>query len=149
MDSPHPKTGPSHGGQGEAGFIALEWVLAIAVLIIPVVLLAAGASRWPERQQGARAAAAEGARAAVLAQTHHDAITAGHAIATQVATNHGIPSEHVAITVDAPIWEWGATVTVTVTVEMPTLEVPGIGTWHAISWSTTSAQRIEDHRSLQ
>lgn len=144
--SPEPATRRRHG---EAGFIALEWVLAIAFLLLPVVLLGAGVSRWPEHQQLARASAGEAARAAVLAPTHADAITQANLIAHQVAADYNVPDTAITVAVDAPDWDWGAEVTVTITVTMPTLEVPGIGTWRATDWSTSSTQRIEDHRGLR
>jgi hypothetical protein len=134
--------------QGEAGFIALEWVLAIVFLLLPVVMLGAGVSRWPEHQQLARASAGEAARAAVLAPTHANAITQANLIANQVAADYNIPDSAITVAVDAPEWDWGAEVTVTITVTMPTLDIPGIGTWRASNWSTSSTQRIEDHRGL-
>ena len=148
MDSPHPERATPRAPLGEAGFIALEWALAIVTLLIPMVLVGAGVSRWPEHQQAARAAAAEAARAAVIAPTAEEADGVARAVAAQVATNYGLDPSAVTVAFAAPTWDWGAEITVTVTVEMPTLDVPGVGSWSATDWSTSSTQRIEDYRGF-
>lgn len=139
----------AHRPETEAGFVAVEWVAAVVFLLLPVVLIGAGASRWPERQEAARAAAAEGARAAVLADTYAGAVANATLIAGEVATNRGVPAGEFSVQVDTPAWDWGQPVTVTVTVGMPTLDIPGIGSWSATSWSVSSTQRIEDYRGLE
>lgn len=133
----------------ERGFIAVEWIAAMVFLLIPVVLIGAGVSRWPERQQVARAGAAEAARAAVLADTHADAVAAANQVADQVASNYGVSSDQYRVEVSAPVWDWGEEVTVTITMTMPALDIPGAGSWGATDWSTSSTQRIEDYRGLE
>ncbi len=136
----------------EAGFVAIEWLVAMVFLLIPVVLIGAGASRWPERQQVARAAASEGARAAVLADTHAEALAEANRVADQVAANYNVPPDQYTVTVDAPVWDWGEEVTVTVRIVMPALDVPGLNrslTVAETEWSTSSTQRIEDYRGLE
>ncbi|MEL7208989.1 MAG: hypothetical protein AAGK32_12305, partial [Actinomycetota bacterium] len=91
----------------------MEWIAAMVFLLIPVVLIGAGVSRWPERQQVARASAAEAARAAVLADTQADALAAANRVADQVAANYGVPPDQYTVRVDAPAWDWGEEVTVT------------------------------------
>lgn len=133
----------------EAGFVAIEWIAAMVFLLLPVVLIGAGVSRWPERQQVARASAAEAARAAVLSETQGDAQAAARRIAAEVAANYGVPSGEYRIEVDADTWDWGEDVTVTVTMAMPALDVPGVGTIATTEWSTSVTQRIEDYRGLE
>lgn len=140
--------GRSGGRRSEAGFVAVEWVAAVVFLLIPVVLIGAGVSRWPERQQVARAAAAEAARAAVLSDTAGAADANARSVAAEVATNYGVPSDQYRVGVDTAGWDWGEDVTVTVTMIMPTLEIPGVGSWGATEWSSSATQRIEDFRGL-
>lgn len=135
--------------KAESGFVAVEWIAAMVFLLIPVVLIGAGVSRWPERQQVARAGAAEAARAAVLADTHAEAVLAANRVAEQVASNYGVPSDQYQVQVSAPVWDWGEEVTVTITMTMPALDIPGAGSWSATDWSTSSTQRIEDFRGLE
>ena len=145
-----PAESPGAAGEaGEAGFIAVEWVAAIVFLLIPVVLMGAGLSRWPERQQVARAAASEGARVAVLSDTQEEAFVRANQVADTVAANYGVPSGEVDVQVEAAQWDWGQDVTVTVTIAIPALDVPGMGSWSPGSWSTSSTQRIEDYRGLE
>ncbi len=144
-----PSPGPRPSKRTEGGFIAVEWVAAMVFLLIPVVLIGAGVSRWPERQQVARASAAEAARAAVLADTHIEAVAHARAVADAVAANSGVGSDQYKVSVDAPAWDWGEEVTVTITMTMPALDIPGAGSWGATEWSTSSTQRIEDYRGLE
>jgi hypothetical protein len=129
--------------------VAVEWIAAMVLLLIPVMLIGAGVSRWPERQQVARAAAGEAARAAVLADTYAGAVAAADEVAGEVVANYGVPDAAYSIEVSAPVWDWGEDVTVTVTIAMPALDVPGIGSWSVSDWSTSSTQRIEDYRGLE
>ena len=132
----------------EDGFVAVEWIAAMVFLLIPVVLIGAGVSRWPERQQVARAGAAEAARTAVLQDTHAEAIVAANRVADEVAANYGVGPDQYTVRVDAPAWDWGEEVTVTITMTMPSLDIPGAGSWGATDWSTSHTQRIEDYRGL-
>lgn len=137
------------GRRGEAGFIAVEWLAAMVFLLLPVVLIGAGASRWPERQQVARAAAAEAARAAVLSDTEAGAVANAQLVAAEVASNYGVAADQYTVAVDAAAWDWGQPVTVTVTMAMPAVDIPGIGTWSLTRWSASSTQRIEAYRGLE
>jgi hypothetical protein len=129
--------------------MAIEWLVAMVLLFVPVVLIGAGMSRWPERQQVARAAAAEAARAAVLADSYPDAVAAANQVAGEVAGNYGVAGTAYDVDVSAPVWDWGEELTVTVTIAMPALDVPGVGSWSVSDWSSSSTQRIEDYRWLE
>ena len=131
---------PGRDGR-EAGFVAVEWIAAMVFLLIPVVLIGSGVSRWPERQQVARASAAEAARAAVLSDTHAAAVANARLVADEVAANYGIPSDQYTVSVRAPVWDWGEEVTVTVRMTMPALDIPGAGAWGATEWSASATQR--------
>ncbi len=133
----------------ERAFIALEWVVAMVFLLLPVVLIGAGVSRWPERQQVARAAAAEAARAAVLSDTEAGAVANANLVAAEVASNYGVPADQFTVDVSTPNWDWGQPVTVTIAMSMPSIDVPGVGSWSVSRWSSASTQRIEDYRGLE
>lgn len=129
--------------------MAVEWVAAMVFLLLPVVLIGAGVSRWPERQEVARAAAAEAARAAVLSGTEAEALANAQAVADEVAANYGVPGGEYQVQVSAPSWDRGQDVTVTVTMDMPSIDVPGVGSWSVTSWSASATQHIEDYRGLE
>ena len=147
VDAPE-RVREGHQPRREAGFVAVEWVAAMVFLMIPVVLIGAGVSRWPERQQVARASAAEAARAAVLSDTHAEAQATARLVANEVAANYGVPADQFTVSVQAPVWDWGQEVTVTVRMTMPALDIPGAGSWGATEWSASATQRIEDYRGL-
>ena len=145
-DAPSPRQARR---RHEAGFVAVEWVVAVAFLLLPVVFIGAGVSRWPERQQVARAASAEAARAAVLADSPDAAVANANLVAAEVASNYGVGSGEYTVDVAVPVWDWGEEVTVTVSMAMPALDIPGIGSWSAVDWSVSTTERIEDYRELE
>ena len=48
--------------RSESGFVAIEWVAAIAMLLLPIVVLVATMPGWAERRHAATVAAREAAR---------------------------------------------------------------------------------------
>ncbi len=86
----------SGGGDGN-GFVALEFVLATAVLVVPMVILALSLPTWVERISMARVAAQEAARAVVLASDVAQGGQRGAALVTQTARNHNVAPEDVSV----------------------------------------------------
>ena len=144
-----PTGAVKHDQQHEDGFVAVEWIGAVVLLLFPVLFIGAGISRWPERQHAARAVASEAARAAVIAPDQASAIADANTVGRQVAANYGLAANEITIEVQFDSWEWGAELTVKATTVMPTLDVPGVGSWSASDWSVEVSQRIEDHRELE
>ena len=128
-----------------AGFVAIELLLAIAVLLLPVVLLVASLPQWSERQHAATVAADEAARVAVAAWPADGTARATEA-ADAVGLTYGIPARDLEVAISPPPGR-GTLLIVTVTVRMPALAVPLLA--HAASWSWTArtARRIDDYRS--
>lgn len=67
----------------------MELALAVGVLLVPAALAVLSFGPWLERQVVARAAAAEGARAAVVELDH----SAGVEMVRRVASGHGLGAE--------------------------------------------------------
>lgn len=132
-------------GARERGFVAIELLLAIGLLLLPVVLLVASLPQWTERQHAATAAADDAARAAVAAWPASGAGSARTA-ALDVLETYGVSSADVHVSVSPPP-ERGGLLSVTVTVRMPAIAVPLLA--HAGSWSWTAreSRRIDDYRS--
>jgi hypothetical protein len=128
----------------EGGFVAVEWVLAIALLLLPVVLLVATLPNWAERRHAATVAAREAAASAVVrAQVDPD-----HArvVGREVAANYGIEPSDVDVQVNTGVAR-GDYVTVEVRVRMPAVVVPGLvqaGEW---TYTATQHRRLDDYRS--
>jgi hypothetical protein len=128
----------------ETGFVAIEWVAAVAVLLLPVVLLVATLPVWAERKHAAAVAAREAASAAVLrAQVDP---RAAHLVVREVAANYGIDARDVRVTV-RPGAARGAYVTVDVHIRMPAIAVGGLLRAGAWTYTATQHRRLDDYRS--
>jgi hypothetical protein len=135
----------------EAGFGTLEFVVGVALLLIPVMLLVLQIPRWLEYQDFARSAAAEASRACANADTAAAGQIRATALVTAMAPNYGIrtadASRVLAVTcTGAP--EPGATVVATVRIEAPALVFPGFGrgTYHA-TWTVSHSEVVDPYRS--
>jgi hypothetical protein len=127
------------------GFVAIELVLAIGLLLVPVLLLVASLPQWSERQHAAIVAAREAARVASIAWPA-DGEAAAERVAREIVTTYGIAPGDVTITVSPPP-DRGGLLTATVTVRMPPLTVPLLAKVGAWSWTTRQSVRIDDYRS--
>ena len=126
------------------GFVAIEFVGAIAVLLLPVVMLVAVLPRWSEREHAGTVIARELARSAARTWPNLDAAASG--IVDEVAANLNVAPTDVRWSVVADAHR-GGQILATVTIVMPTLAVPGIGTAGTWKWTTTASVRIDDYRS--
>lgn len=132
---------------GEVGGIPIEFVLGVAVLLLPAVLLVVSLPTWVERQSAGRVAAREAARTVVVADTLSAGVAAGEQAAAEVAANHAIPPDDVDITLTGRLDRQGA-VTATVTLRVPGIAVPGMGGTGGFTWTTTHTERVDRYRSL-
>jgi hypothetical protein len=114
------------GFAAERGQVPVEFALAVGLLIFPVTILVVSLPVWIERQSAARVAAQEAAREVVLADTWAGGTERGVLVAERVAANHGIPPADVSVGFRGEL-ERGAEVAALVTVRMPALVLPGIG----------------------
>jgi hypothetical protein len=127
------------------GFVAVELAAGIALLLVPVILLVAALPVWSEREHAATVAAREAARYA--AQQWPNAVDAeAVGAADDAAANYGVPAGDVAVVLHSDV-DRGGQVVATVTILMPAIVVPGIGTSGAWHWTTSYAVRVDDYRS--
>jgi len=129
----------------EQGFVAIEWVAAIGMLLLPVVVLVATLPAWVERRHVATVAAREAAQVLVNDWPHGDAQTAAR-VAREIAVDHGIEARDVDVRVSPPSPEPGGSITVAVAVAMPALAIGGVvvGEWRS---TAVVVRRIDDYRS--
>ena len=129
----------------QRGFVAIEWVAAIGLLLLPVVLLVATLPVWAERRHGATVAAREAARVLVDGWPRADP-KAANEVALEVAVDHGIAADDVAVHVLATGTHRGDDVRVEVVVTMPAISVGGavVGRWE---YTDTAVRRVDDFRS--
>jgi hypothetical protein len=127
------------------GFVAIELLLAIGLLLLPVVLLVASLPQWSERQHAATVAADEAARVAVAAWPA-DATARATEAADDVAATYGIPARDLDVAVSPPPGR-GQLLSVTVTIRMPALAVPLLAHTGSWSWRAHEVRRIDDYRT--
>jgi hypothetical protein len=125
--------------------VAIEWVAAVALLLLPVIVLVATLPEWAERRHGATVAAREAARELVRDWPHADTEhIAG--VARDIAADHGLPAGDVVVQVISVGIARGDMARVAVRVKMPAISVAGVaaGEWH---YTAVEVRRIDDYRS--
>ena len=147
-DAPGSRERGRSGGQG---FGTLEFVVGVALLLIPVMLLVLQIPRWLEYQDFARSAAAEASRACADADTAAEGQLRAQVIVAAMAPNYGITATDAGRALQvtcAGAPEPGATVVATVRIDAPALVFPGFGrgTYHA-TWSVSHAEVVDPYRS--
>src|SRR5690349_16392626 len=103
---------------GASGFVAIEWVAAIALLLLPVVALVGTLPTWAERSHAAAVAAREAARELEQRWPGGDP-AAATLVATYVAVDHGIAQTDVSVRVLSTGSAPGEQIRVEVSVRMP------------------------------
>ena len=131
--------------RAERGFVAIEWVAAIALLLLPVVVLVATMPAWAERKNAATVAAREAVRDLVDNWPNGDP-AAAVLVADDVALDHGIDLADIVVRVPSVGEERGDEAEVEVEVTMPAIGVPGMsaGSWH---YTARATRRVDDFRS--
>ena len=131
----------------DRGSTSVEMPLAVGVLLLPIAVIVMVVPQWPERQTIARATAKDAAT--IYANAADAASGAELALATveQAGANHGLPSGALTVELSGQ-WCRACTVTASVTVDIPAIDVPFAGTVGAFTYTASSSARIDDYRSL-
>ncbi|HEY5170169.1 MAG TPA: hypothetical protein VIK54_00420 [Acidimicrobiia bacterium] len=131
--------------RGEPGFVAIEWVAAIAMLLLPIVVLVATMPGWAERRHAATVAAREAARDLADNWPNGDP-EAAVVVARDVAADHGVDAADLDVRVPSVGEARGDEVEVDVEVTMPAIGVGGmsVGSWH---YTARATRRVDDFRS--
>lgn len=129
----------------EHGFVAVEWVAAVGLLLLPIIMLVATLPVWAERRNAATVSAREAASLLVRQWPAADPDAATR-VAREVAADHDVDADDVRVRVDAGRVDRGAYVRVAVEVTMPAIAVLGMraGSWH---YNAVAVRRIDDYRS--
>jgi hypothetical protein len=132
-------------GRGASGFVAIEWVASIALLLLPIVVLVSTMPAWAERKHAATVAAREAARD-LVDNWPNGSPAAAVLVAQDVAADHGGPAADVVVRVPSVGKSRGTDVEVDVEVRMPALGVGGmsVGAWH---YTAHASRRVDDFRS--
>ena len=127
-----------------SGFVATEFVVGIALLLVPITLLVASTPTWIERRHAATITAREAANLA--AETFPADTGSGAAVGEIIAANYGIDPDDITVRVFDDGTR-GGQVRAVVTIRMPALTIPLIGRVGSWTLATTHAVRIDDYRS--
>jgi hypothetical protein len=129
----------------ETGFVAIEWVAAVTLLLLPAFVLAASLPTWAERRHAATVAAREAVRELEREWPAVDP-EAATAVARYVASDHGVAPGDVTVDI-AAVAEPGEQLRIEVAVRVPAIAVPGLV--RAASWTYTAvaSARVDDYRS--
>lgn len=141
----------SSAPHADAGFVATEWAVGIAVLVLPVLLLVAALPAWTARHEAAAAAAREAARVVVQAGDVSHAVEAGTAAALAVLAGRGIDGAAVVVVLppraaDGTLPREGI-VEATVTIPGSPLDLPGFGAVDTPAISGSHARSLDPYRS--
>jgi hypothetical protein len=139
-----------------AASAALEMLLVVGFLVLPMMAGLAQVPRWIDATSTADLAAQEAARQMALASSYSEGQARGEQIAGQIILNHGFTSGmlvDVTYSLDPALPSGtltrGRTVTATVSVRIDPVFVPGIGTVGSpVTFSRSASERIDDYREF-
>jgi hypothetical protein len=133
---------------GDRGFVAIELAAGVAVLVFPIALLVAALPGWFDRQSLARQAARDAARSVVLDGWCRPEVAS--VVAARIATGGGVDERELevelACVAGTPL-DRDRTVTARVSVEMPALSVPLVGSVGAWRWTATHSEPTDPYAS--
>ncbi len=132
-----------------AAYAAVEMILVLGIVLLPLLAGIAQLPRWVDAKSTADLAAQEAARQVVLADSWDEGIAAGQLVVATIADNRGIDVGSVqGVVFDGDLVR-GGTVTVTVTLQVPPVVLPGFGAVGGnISLSRSATERVDDYRQF-
>ena len=137
----------------EHAFAAAEWVVALGLIMLPMVMMVGSIAPWLARQTMGREISQEAARSLVLADDWQSGRVAAQHVADAIVANYGLSDEDwdfVAIRTEpeGATLTRGADVVVEIRVRVPALTIPGIGSVVEVWWHTRHVEHIDDFRSF-
>jgi hypothetical protein len=129
----------------EDGYVSLELVLGLALLVLPIALIVLTLPTWLARQNLARLAAQQAARTAVIAASPERGATAAGSVAADAGLD---PAKDLRVA-----WEPGSSfargglVTVKVTVQTPAIAIPFLGSFGSFPLTAGFSERVDQYRS--
>jgi hypothetical protein len=134
----------------DGGFVATELALGIGLLLLPVAFVVLTIPSWSERQTTGRAIAREVGRA-VAREGWCDTALAKD-LAGSMAGNLALDRSEVDVELDCAAGDElmaGSELAVSVTVRMPAVHVPAVGTVGEWSWTARNHQPVDLYGSAR
>jgi len=144
----------------QQGFAAVEWLLGLGLILMPVIVIVGSIAPWYQRANMANLMAQEAARVMVLADDWATGEAEARVLAQEIAANHGFGSDDwcgspapgcVSISFDAAVpgvIQRATEVTVSVEVPIPGVVVPFVGEVAPFQWAGVHTERVDDYRSI-
>lgn len=135
--------------QTGAAYAAIEMVLVLGIILLPLLAGIAQLPRWVDAKSTADLAAQEAARQMVLADSYDEGVAAAQSIVVTVITNRGMDVGSFQELSFSGDLARGATVTATVTLRVPPVILPGVGEVGGnITISRSATERVDDYRQF-
>ena len=134
----------SRARRDDRGSVALELPLAVGLLLLPIAVIVMVLPQWPEAKTVAETTAKEAATLYVNAPSQAQGAEEAQAAVDRATANYGRP---ISASVDGE-WCRGCALTLTVTLQVPAVQIPFIGSTGSLDYTATSTARVPDYRSL-
>ena len=128
----------------DSGAVPVEFAAAIGLLLFPVFVFVMTIAPVVERRNVAGRAAAEAARAFVVAPDFATGSAAAQSIIDQVSANHPFD---LSLSLSGEL-DRGAMVTATVQVDMPVVVFPGVIELNVAAFTATHVEEVDLFRSI-
>lgn len=129
----------------ESGFVAVEFVLGLGVLLLPVALLVMVFPIWSERQEMARVAAREAARIYALTGNTQQADD----VVQQIEQNYHLKDDGLTLDLKGDPRKRGGEVTAVIHVKVPATNIPLLhANADAFSFTEQHSEVIDLYRSM-
>lgn len=132
-----------------AAYAAIEMVLVLGIILLPLLAGIAQLPRWVDAKSTADLAAQEAAREMVLADSRDEGEAAAEAVVATIIANRGLdPGAFQGLSITGDLVR-GATITATVTLQVPPVVLPGVGPVGGnITVSRSATERVDDYRQF-
>ncbi len=135
--------------QSGATYAAVEMVLVLGLILLPTLAGIAQLPRWVDAKSTADLAAQEAARQMVLADSWAEGVAAAETVVVTVIDNRGLDVGALEGVTISGVLDRGGTVAVTVTIRVPPVVLPGVGSvGGTILLSRSAAERVDDYRQI-
>ena len=135
--------------QSGAAYAGVEMALVLGLILLPTLAGIAQLPRWVDAKSTADLAAQEAARQLVLADTMDEGLAAAVAVAEAVVRNRGLDVGALTAVIATGELQRGATIRVTVTLQVPPVILPGFGpVGGTITLSRSATERVDDYRQF-
>lgn len=131
----------------QRGSAVLEAILGMGLLVLPMTFLIT-TTAWPARLNAASAAAYQAAKTVAEAPDPVTGEDLGRQRAADVMANHGFDPGTIAVSYSTPDPQRSDQVTATVTVALPALSFPSLGSWDAVGWDRSATVEVPSYRSF-